>query len=63
MPNRFLRQFAGPTGPLGRVAGRLMARLNGPLNDWVVELLEIAPGDRVLEVGCGPARARAAHAP
>ena len=54
MLNRFFRQFSGPTGPLGRIAGRLMARMNGPLNDWVVELLELAPGDRVLEVGFGP---------
>ena len=54
MSQRFFRQFSGPTGPLGRIAGRLMARLNGPLNDWIAELLEIAPGDRVLEVGYGP---------
>ena len=54
MVQRFFRQFSGPAGPLGRVAGRLMARLNGPLNDWVVELLELAPGSRVLEVGYGP---------
>src|SRR5262245_56827987 len=54
MPNRFFRQFSGPSGPLGRIAGRLMARLNGPLNDWIVELLELAPASRVLEVGYGP---------
>lgn len=54
MVDRFFRQFSGPTGPLGRIAGRLMARLNGPLNDWVVELLDVAPGARVLELGYGP---------
>ena len=54
MLDRFFRRFSGPTGPLGRIAGRLMARMNGPLDDWVVELLEIAPRDRVLEVGFGP---------
>jgi len=54
MLNRFFRQFSGPTGPLGRIAGRLMARMNGPLNAWVVDLLEIVPRDRVLEVGFGP---------
>jgi ubiquinone/menaquinone biosynthesis C-methylase UbiE len=54
MLQRFVRQFSGPTGPLGRIAGRLMARWNGPLNDWIVELLELAPASRVLEVGFGP---------
>ena len=54
MLNRFFRQFSGPSGLLGQVAGRLMARMNGPLNDWVVELLELSPRDRVLEVGFGP---------
>ena len=54
MLNRFVRQFSGPSGPLGRVAGGLMARMNGPLNDWAVELLELSPRDRVLEVGYGP---------
>jgi ubiquinone/menaquinone biosynthesis C-methylase UbiE len=52
--NRFFRQFSGPSGPLGRLAGGLMARLNGPLNDWAVDLLELSPRDRVLEVGYGP---------
>jgi ubiquinone/menaquinone biosynthesis C-methylase UbiE len=54
MLDRFFRQFSGPSGPLGRVAGGLMARLNGPLNEWAVDLLELSPRDRVLEVGYGP---------
>ena len=54
MLDRFFRQFSGPSGPLGRLAGRLMARLNGPLNDWAVDLLELSAADRVLEVGYGP---------
>lgn len=57
-----LGQFAGPHGLLGRVAGWLMARMNGPLNRWVVELLEVGPTDRVLEVGYGPGLAVAAAA-
>jgi ubiquinone/menaquinone biosynthesis C-methylase UbiE len=52
--NRFFRQFSGPSGLLGRIAGRLMARMNGPVNAWVVDLLELSPRDRVLEVGFGP---------
>jgi SAM-dependent methyltransferase len=47
-------QFAGPHGPLGRVAGWLMARKNGPLNALVVERLGVGREDRVLDVGCGP---------
>jgi SAM-dependent methyltransferase len=51
---RFMRQFAGPRGTLGRLAGWLMARKNGPLNGLVVERLEVGAEDRVLDVGCGP---------
>jgi ubiquinone/menaquinone biosynthesis C-methylase UbiE len=52
--NRFFRQFSGPSGPLGWLAGGLMAGMNGPLNAWAVDLLELSPRDRVLEVGYGP---------
>ena len=46
-------QFARPSGLLGRLAGRLMAK--GVEDDeWLVNLLEIKPDDRVLEVGFGP---------
>lgn len=48
------RQFACPSGWLGRVAGWLMAWANRGLNAWAVELLDLQPADRVLEVGCGP---------
>jgi len=54
MSNRCFRQFSGPVRLLGRIAGRLMARMNGPLDAWLVDLLAIAPGDRVLEVDFGP---------
>ena len=54
MIQRALRQFSCPRGPLGHVAGRLMARMNAPLNDWVVDLLAVGAADRVLEVGYGP---------
>lgn len=46
-------QFAWPTGLLGRLAGALMAR--GVADDrWVIDLLDIQPDDRVLEIGSGP---------
>jgi ubiquinone/menaquinone biosynthesis C-methylase UbiE len=54
MIERALRQFSCPTGPLGHAAGGLMARMNAPLNDWVVDLLDVRRHDRVLELGYGP---------
>jgi len=47
--------FASPPDTLaGRIAGFLMALLNGPQNRMTVELLEVRPEDRVLEIGFGP---------
>ncbi len=54
---RFLRaQFGQPTGVLGHVVGRLMARDKSNLKriDWTISLLDIKPTDRVLEIGMGP---------
>lgn len=47
--------FGNPSGTLvGRIAGFLMALMNGPQNRMMVELLEVRPEDRVLEIGFGP---------
>jgi len=49
-------QFRRPSGPLGHVAGWIMAS-RGSNRDrglWAVDLLDIRPDDRVLEFGCGP---------
>lgn len=54
MLRRFMQQFSGPHGPLGHLAGFLMSRMNEPLNRWVVDLLEVQPSDRILEIGFGP---------
>jgi ubiquinone/menaquinone biosynthesis C-methylase UbiE len=54
MLQRLFRQFSGPEGPLGHVAGWLMVRKNQPANAWLVELLGAGPGDRVVEIGFGP---------
>lgn len=44
-------QFGHPRGRLGRFIGRLMAVKNAAMNDVMVDLLDVWPGDRVLEIG------------
>lgn len=49
-------QFKMPHGYLGRVAGWIMAlrKSNRERNFWTADLMDIRPGDKVLELGCGP---------
>jgi cyclopropane fatty-acyl-phospholipid synthase-like methyltransferase len=56
MRNLVIRQFENPGGPLGRVAGWIMAHResNRRRNAWAVSLLDIEPHHHVLELGCGP---------
>ena len=58
------RQFGNPNGALGRVAGWVMGRRTSNVrrSHWAVELLDLQPGDRLVEVGCGPGVAIAAAA-
>lgn len=51
-----VRQFGRPTGFVGRLAGLVMATRpsNRERNRRTVELLDIRPDDRVLEIGYGP---------
>ena len=51
-----ISQFKRPRGPLGRLAGWTMARRasNRRRNEWTIELLDLEPDTRVLEIGCGP---------
>lgn len=46
--------FGRPSGPLGRLGGRLMARGNAATERHTVSLAEIAEPDVVLVVGPGP---------
>lgn len=46
--------FACPQGFSGAVIGYLMAWTHGWRNTWVLSLLDVKPGDRVLEIGFGP---------
>lgn len=49
-----MHAFGRPRGLLGRLGGLIMARTNEKCAVWVIELLDIQPNDRVLEVGFGP---------
>ncbi|MDE3243906.1 MAG: methyltransferase domain-containing protein [Nitrospirota bacterium] len=49
-----MRMFGRPTGTLGRLGGITMAHTNKGCAAWVIDLLDIHPNDRVLEVGFGP---------
>jgi ubiquinone/menaquinone biosynthesis C-methylase UbiE len=47
-------QFGNPRGLFGRLAGWIMARQNRERNAWAVDMLDVQPGDSVLEIGFGP---------
>jgi ubiquinone/menaquinone biosynthesis C-methylase UbiE len=49
-----MRAFGRPQGILGRIGGVIMARSNREIAARLVEVLDIQPIDRVLEVGFGP---------
>lgn len=52
----FFSQFGNPSGPLGGLVGHLMAAKSDSRTRgrWTVDLLELDPADRVLELGYGP---------
>jgi len=52
----FGRQFGRPSGPIGGLVGKLMARGNAPFNTALVHRLHQLYPDptRIVEVGCGP---------
>jgi ubiquinone/menaquinone biosynthesis C-methylase UbiE len=55
MIGRFIaNQFRKPSGLLGRLIGNGMARGNELEAHWTVDLLNIQPDMRVLEIGFGP---------
>lgn len=51
-----IAQFGRPSGLFGGLAGLIMANRssNRRRNAWTVELVKIKPGERLLEIGCGP---------
>src|SRR5689334_8950330 len=54
MPPRFIaRQLSRPEGFLGQLIRLLMNRHNARMNAFAVQMLDLAPPDRVLEIGFG----------
>ncbi len=54
---KFAGRFAIPGGLLRKFAGYLPGGGMRALHDWVIALLDVRPGDSILELGCGPAAA------
>jgi ubiquinone/menaquinone biosynthesis C-methylase UbiE len=52
-PSGIFRQFENPTGWVGWCIGQLMAVKNRQRSEWVIELLDVQPSDRILEIGFG----------
>ena len=53
---QIVAQFRQPHGRLGELAGWVMSNRasNVQRNRWTVDLLNVQPNDRILEIGCGP---------
>jgi SAM-dependent methyltransferase len=49
-------QFGQPSGVVGQIVGQILAhaKSNTERTLWTLSLLDIRPGDRMLEIGCGP---------
>ncbi len=47
------RQHGRPRGLVGRFMGEKMVRQHGAETLWALSLLDLAPTDRVLDIGCG----------
>src|SRR5207237_3803887 len=52
--NLLLRMFGRPKGVLGRLGGIIMARTNRNIAARAIELLDVRPADKVLDIGFGP---------
>ncbi|MEO0917087.1 MAG: class I SAM-dependent methyltransferase [Pseudomonadota bacterium] len=52
-PEFIARQGRHPTGLLGTIVARVMARETRPENRPALELLDLEDGDRLINIGCG----------
>jgi ubiquinone/menaquinone biosynthesis C-methylase UbiE len=50
----FMRAFGRPTGLLGTLGGIIMAHTNRRMAQRAIELLDVQPNEKVLEIGFGP---------
>jgi len=46
-------QFRKPSGLIGRIMGHWMNWQHSRLTRWVIQLMDIGPGDHVLDISCG----------
>lgn len=53
-PRSVAKQLRKPHGFFGKIIGRMLAKENAPINDWIISLLDVQPSDHVLEIGFGP---------
>jgi ubiquinone/menaquinone biosynthesis C-methylase UbiE len=49
-----MRMFGRPEGVLGRLGGIILARANRSFAEEIVDLVQVGPSHKVLEVGFGP---------
>jgi ubiquinone/menaquinone biosynthesis C-methylase UbiE len=49
-------QFRRPRGILGLIAANAMKKPNQVAYDKIIEMMDIRPGDQLLEIGCGEGR-------
>lgn len=52
-PLLIARQGRRPSGLLGQIVARVMAKETAPENALALDLLQLAPADATLEIGCG----------
>lgn len=52
-PRFIAEQGRKPSGLLGRIVARVMAKETAGENEFALELLQLRPEDAVLEIGCG----------
>jgi SAM-dependent methyltransferase len=50
------QQHRYPTGLVGQIIGERMHRQHAPETEWSIELLQLQPTDRILEIGFGAGR-------